>query len=163
MNENHIPFFQIKPNGENNKLPINTSNIREDSIRRRQIRSDKCRDIKFPVSKLEQIRFKSACKQADFFYKKIHGYDQKLTQTHFNTLLLKYALRNQHEVGWERPYKDSKVYMHTKPTEKEYELIGGPHGLSTRKAISDRKLIYCLVISVLEYLEHKGEYKSVIL
>lgn len=159
----HIPAPEIEYKGKDNMLSKDASNIKKASIRKRSVRFDKCKDIKFPVSKNEQIRLKSVCKKADVFYKGIYGYDKKLTQTHFNTLLLQYALKNEIVVNWDRPYKDSKVYMHTKPTEKEYELIGGPNGLSIKKAVSDRKLVYYLVISVLELLESEEEYNGIIL
>ncbi|MCM3390636.1 hypothetical protein LG296_20175 (plasmid) [Ureibacillus chungkukjangi] len=164
MARNHIPLIRSWDNNVNNKLEAPQSNANNShNIRRRQIRSDKCRDIKFPVNQNEQVRLKSACKQTDTYYKKIYGYEEKLTQTHFNTLLLKYALKNIHEINWSRSYKDTKVYMHVKPLERDYEQLGGPYGLSTKQAISDRKLVYILVISILELLERKGDYQIVLL
>lgn len=164
MSGNHIPLFPLKQNSQDNKVLGNTFEDKTNSeVRTRQVRSDKCRDIKFPVSKYEQVRLKTACKQADLIYKKIHGYDQKLSQTSFNTLMLNYALKHMDSLKWERPYKDTKKYMHTKPTESEYLLIGGINGLSTKEGISDRKLVYCLVITILEILEREGEYGIVLL
>ena len=126
MSGDHIPFFQVKEINQNNNVSKDINQKYDDSsIRRRKIRSDKCHSIKFPVTENEQIRMKVACKKADKVYKKIYGYDQKLTQTLFNTLLLQYALKNLDKVNWERNYKDTKLYLHTKPTEKVYELIGG--------------------------------------
>lgn len=162
MSEYHIPFFESNNNNQkSNFANKNTNN--SPAIRQRRIRSDKCRDIKFPITKNEQVRLKIACKEADILYKKLYGYDGKLTQTHFNTLLLKYALQHIQEINWHKSYKDTKLYMHTKPTERDYEWIGGPRGLSTKHAISDRKLVYLLVISILELLERKGDFNSVLL
>ncbi|MEX3623636.1 hypothetical protein [Viridibacillus arvi] len=145
MSNNYIPFY------------IQTQTITQTQ---RKVRSDKCRDIKFPVTKEEQIRLKSACKLADYRYKQLRGNIQKLTQTRFNTLLLKYALNNERIINWNRSYVDSKVYMHTKPNEEEYKTIGGPYGISITRAISDRKSVYCLVISALEIFEQKGEIRN---
>lgn len=161
LNGDHIPLFRNKKIVQaTDSLNVTVKNAA--AMRKRRIRSDKCRDIKFPVTKDEQIRFKSACKQADIFYKRNNGYDEKLTQTYFNTLLLRYALQHIEEIDWNRPYKDTKIYLHTKPTEREYEQIGGVYGLSTRQAISDRKLVYLLVISVLEKLERREDYSIVL-
>ncbi|MCM3390432.1 hypothetical protein LG296_20520 (plasmid) [Ureibacillus chungkukjangi] len=162
MSRERIPLDWINEDKKSNN-ELSTDPQKDSPIRRRKIRSDKSRDIKFPVSKSEQIRLKTVCKQADIFYKKIYGYDKKLTQTHFNTLLLNYALKQLDEVDWHKVYLDSKMYMHTKPTETEYTAIGGPYGLSTMKGISDRKVVYFLVITALENLERQGDYNSVLL
>lgn len=160
MGGNHIPLFKtsnIKKaavTAQNKPTPI--------SKKIRKPRSDKCHDIKFPVTITEQIRFKTQCKHADYYYRKKYGYDKKLTQTHFNTLLLRYSLDNEHKVKWDRSYRDSKSYMHTKPIEGEYERIGGPYGYSTRKVMSDRKVVYHLVISALEVLEREGNYHDLL-
>lgn len=162
---NHIPLFQSKDHKKNNNLvKAHTEEQEISPVRKRQIRSDKCKDIKFPISKNEQIRMKIACKKTAILYKKIHGPDEKLTQTHFNTLLLRYGLKQTNEIDWNRPYIDTKIYMHAKPTEKEYEsTLGGTQGIGTLKALSDRKLLYLIVIAALEILERKEDYHNVLL
>jgi hypothetical protein len=39
--------------------------------------------------------------------------------------------------------------MHTNVLEIEYEEIGDPHGLSIRRGLSDRKVVYQIMMSVL--------------
>lgn len=160
MGENHIPLFK-----SNNSKKVNRAvkqNSTPTTSKNRKTRSDKCHDVKFPVTKEEQMRLRTQCKHVDYFYRKKHGYDKKLTQTHFNTLLLRFSLNNEHIIKWDRLYRDSKTYMHTKPIEREYERIGGPYGYSTRKGMSDRKVVYHLVISALEVLEREGNYHGLL-
>ncbi|WP_162985731.1 hypothetical protein [Virgibacillus halodenitrificans] len=154
MRENRIPLF---------KTSVTDKGVASPTIKKnRKTRSDKCHDVKFPVTKAEQIRLKTQCKQTDYFYKEKHGYDKKLSQTLFNTLLLKYSIHNKNKINWDRSYSDSKTYMHTKLIEREYERIGGPYGYSTRRAMSDRKVVYYLVISALELLEKEGAYRDLL-
>ena len=164
MSGKHIPLFSSKEHNPNNNLiQVLTENPESTSVRNRQTRSDKCKDIKFPVSKNEQIRLKIACKNTDILYKEKHGSNEKLTQTRFNTLLLRYGMNYTNEINWNRPYTDTKLYMHAKPTIKEYELLGGPEGIGTINGISDRKLFYLIVITALEILESKEDYYNVLL
>jgi hypothetical protein len=161
LKENHIPLF--RKTQTKNLNPTVPSKSSPSTQKKKKPRSDKCHDIKFPVTHEERIRLKTSCKQADYFYKRKYGFNQKLSQTHFNTLLLRYSLRNEHIIKWDKPYRDSKYYMHTKPLEIEYEQIGGPFGYSTRKAMSDRKVVYYLVISALEVMEREGKYEFLFL
>ncbi|RHW36004.1 hypothetical protein D1B31_18115 [Neobacillus notoginsengisoli] len=127
---------------------------------KRVTRKDKTHNIKFPVSDLTQMKLKSLCKQAARIYR-IEG-KQPLSQTKFNTLLLRYGLLNNDILTWNRPYQDSKVYMHTNLLETEYAEIGGPHGLTVRKNISDRKVVYHIMNSVLNWLERGGNLEKII-
>lgn len=165
MSEEHIPLYSIKDRPQQNRSTYVNKFEEEKIVRRRKIREDKCHPIKFPLSKDEQIRLKVACKKAELIYKDIYGYDQKLTQTHFNTLLLRYALKQLdiESIDWKRIYKDTNLYLHTKPTEIEYQLIGGPDGLATINGISERKLVYYLVLTIFEILERQGAIKNVLL
>lgn len=164
MTNNHIPIFksELKSDFKKNQASPVKNHQRNTLKKNRKLRSDKCHDIKFPVTTTEQIRLKSQCKHSNYYYRKKYGYDKKLTQTHFNTLLLRYSLENEHRIIWDRPYQDTKKYMHTKPIEREYEMIGGPYGYSTRMATSDRRVVYCLVISALEVLEREGNYNALL-
>lgn len=126
----------------------------------RQTRSDKRHNVKFPVTPMEHQQLKVAFKQASIWYKQ-HK-DKELTQTAFNTFLLAYALHHIENVNWNKPYKDSKRYMHTQPLESDYKEIGGPYGLATRKGLSDRKIVYYLVISALEWVRKDGDYAKIL-
>lgn len=157
MVNNHIPIYPKSKKEKNYRsdkilLPAQTSDTQQ-PVKSRRTRSDKCHDIKFPVTLEEKVRLKIACKQSDFFYKKKKGLNVKITQTRFNTLLLRYALKNLSIVKWDRQYSDSPTYMHTKPLESEYDEIGGIYGLANVYGLSERKTVYCLVISALEWIE----------
>lgn len=120
----------------------------------RKIRSDKCHDIKFPVTNQQLAYFKMLYKQSKPYYKQKRGKD--LSQTKFNTLLLMYALERMINVNWNAEYEDTKRYLHVKPVEHYYEQIGGSHGLSTQKGLSDRKTTYYVMISALEEVRKGG-------
>ncbi|WP_445491467.1 hypothetical protein [Niallia sp. 03133] len=126
----------------------------------RKISSDKTHNIKFPVNKIEQMKLKSLCKQVN----RIHADVRKdpITQTKFNTAILRFGLLHLEIISWDKPYSDTKQYMHTNILESEYEEIGGPHGLSVRKNGSDRKIVYYIISSVLTWLEGEGNIEKVI-
>jgi len=65
-------------------------------------------------------------------------------------------------VDWNKPYQDTKRYMHTQPLETDYQEIGGPFGLSTQKQLSDRRVVYYLVISALDWLRKEGDYEKIL-
>lgn len=162
MTQRHIPFNkQISIPDVKNEHDSNKT-ISKQSSQVRLPRSDKCHDIKFPVQLAELVRFKQACKQADIIYKRHKGFGQKLSQTKFNTLLLRYSLNNPHKIKWDRPYSGSKHFLTTKPLEREYLDIGGPYGFSTTIAMSDRRVVYCLVLSALEAVERGVSYESIL-
>ena len=52
--------------------------------------------------------------------------------------------------------------MHTQPLETDYREIGGPYGLSIQKQLSDRKVVYYLVISALDWLRREGDYDKIL-
>lgn len=151
------PLFN---NNEKTKLKRPAATKNEKHIRTRSVRSDKCRNIKFPIDTLMQIKLKSFAKQAARIYR-AKG-KEALSQTKFNTLLLRYGLENGSILCWNHEYKDTKVYMHTNILETEYEEIGGPHGLSVRKGLSDRKVVYQIMFSVLKWLEGEGSLEKII-
>jgi hypothetical protein len=126
----------------------------------RAVRNDKTHNIKFPVTPIVQLKLKSHCKQAARLYRGLTK--ESLSQTKFNTFLLRYGLKNDYIQRWDHEYKDTKVYMHTNILETEYEEIGGPHGLSVRKGLSDRKVVYQVMLSVLNWLEGGGEIEKII-
>lgn len=126
----------------------------------RAVRNDKTHNIKFPVTSVVQLKLKSHCKQAARLFRAVGK--EPLSQTKFNTLLLRYGLRKEHLQRWNHEYKDTKVYMHTNVLETEYEEIGGPHGFSVRKGLSDRKVVYQVMLSVLNWLEGEGDIEKII-
>jgi hypothetical protein len=131
------------------------------STKPRNTRSDKQKNIKFPVSSIMQIKLRSYCRQAERLYKK-RG-EEKLTQTKFNTLILSYGLKNPHLLKWDYEYIDTKVYMHTQLLETEYEKeIGGPHGLTVRKVLSDRKVVFYIITSIISWLEGSGDLEKIV-
>ncbi len=167
MKSEHIPLYPNtkQPNKDQLLIKQTPNSLIKPAplIKHRQTRSDKCHDVKFPITTEEKIRLKIALKQADFIYKRMKGFDQRITQTSFNTSLLRYSLNvmvnKENFVLWDRQYADSPTYMHTKPNEYEYREIGGIYGLSTTKGLSDRKTVYCLIMSALEWMEGKGDGK----
>lgn len=126
----------------------------------RSTRIDKNHNIKFPISKVTQMKLKSHCKQAGRIYQ-MQGMPQ-ISQTKFNTLLLRFGLKHEEIIFWGHQYKDSKVYMHTNVLETEYLEIGGPHGLAIRKSLSERKVVYHIILSVLNWLEGEGNIEKII-
>jgi hypothetical protein len=140
---------------------IKESSSSKKSTKPRKIRSDKTHTIKFPVNEIERMKLRSLCKQVKLKLKE-QG-KPTIEQTKLNTLLLKYALDNQHLITFDLPYKDSKNYMHTNILLTQYEReIGGPHGLNVRKGMSDRKIVYMSVMSILNWLERDGDIEKII-
>lgn len=141
------------------KQPDSIKSGKKKSITVRKTRSDKRHNIKFPITPTEhqllRMTFKQASESEENHFKK------ELTQTLFNTILLKFALSNLEVVDFKKPYKDTKRYMHTQPLESDYREIGGPYGLSTQKQMSDRKVVYYLVISALHWLRREGNYEKI--
>ncbi|WP_274856883.1 hypothetical protein [Bacillus methanolicus] len=130
------------------------------AVKNRAVRKDKTHNIKFPVSPIIQMKLKSYCKQAGRIYKK-QG-KEPLSQTKFNTLLLRFGLQHEEILKWTHDYNDTKVYMHTNILETEYTEIGGPHGLAIRKNLSDRKVVYQIMLSVLQWLEGGGTLEKIL-
>ncbi|WP_338473379.1 hypothetical protein R4Z10_21265 (plasmid) [Niallia sp. XMNu-256] len=98
------------------------------------------------------MKLKSLCKQGTRIYR-LQGKGD-LKQTKFNTLLLTYGLKHKELVHWNHHYKDTKVYMHTQLLENEYELqIGGPHGLAIQMNLSERKVVFQIMMSVMKWIE----------
>jgi hypothetical protein len=127
----------------------------------RAIRKDKTHNIKFPVSPMDQMKLRSYCQQA----KRINKLQRKepITQTKFNTLILSYGLKHKEILSWTQDYNDSKKYMHTNILETEYDIeIGGPFGLAIQKNLSDRKVVFHIIHSVLQWLEGGGNIEKII-
>ncbi|MEG6533256.1 hypothetical protein V6C20_06910 [Caldibacillus thermoamylovorans] len=121
----------------------------------RKTRNDKTHNIKFPIDSINQIKLKSYSKEAKRICE-LQGKDG-ITQTKFNTALLRYGLKHIELVKWCHTYKDTKVYMHTNLLKTEYELfISGPHGLSVQKNLNDRRVVFHIINSLINLLD-KGE------
>ena len=142
-----------------NKKPV----YEKDKPVKRQMRAprkDKTHSIKFPVTVPMQMKLKSYCKQAARINK--HLGKVPLTQTKFNNQLLRFGLKHENILRWDFEYIDTKNYMHTNILEIEYEELGGPHGYSVRKSISDRKAVFFIIQSVLKWLEGEGSLEKVL-
>jgi len=127
----------------------------------RSTRSDKTHNVKFPVSSTVQMKLKSYCKQAKRIRLMVGKED--ITQTKFNSLLLQFGLAHKELINWNDEYKDTKTYMHTNLLEMEYEReIGGPHGLAIQKNISERKVVFHIILSVLRWLEGGGDLEKIL-
>lgn len=138
------PIFS---NHNNNLIKIQ----KQTSTKLRQTRSDKTKDVKFPTNQILYMKLKTMCKQASDLNKK-RG-EEPLTQTKFNTLLLRYGLNHLDIVDWETPYQDTKLYMHSNILELEYKKIGGPYGIAIGKGLSERRTVYCIIHAVVKWIE----------
>jgi hypothetical protein len=142
----------------NNNFSTSSSIANENQTKKltkpRAFRKDKTHNIKFPVDSVTQMKLRSYCKQLERICRQ-QG-KEPISQTKFNTLLLRYGLKNDSLIGWNGEYHDSKVYMHTNVLETEYIEIGGPYGLAIQKNLSDRKVVYHIIHSVLKWLEGEG-------
>ncbi len=123
-------------------------------------RSDKTKNVKFSVEHLFYMKLRTYCKQAGVYYER--KYRKPLSQTKFNTLLLRHMLKNLDMVDWEIPYKDSKRYMHTNLRINEYKQLGGPYGIGISKGFSDRKVVYLMMKAGVEWLQRSGDIEKII-
>lgn len=156
------PFQPIrKQNTQIVNVPEKTrSNQQKFPKKKRSERSDKTHNAKFPVTPIEHMKLKSYCKQAKRLY--VQEGKESLTQTKFNNILLRFGLKNQHLISWDNDYTDTKVYMHTNILKTEFIEIGGPHGLAVRKNLSERKVVYHIIVSVIKWLEGEGSLEKIL-
>ncbi|MFP7442636.1 MULTISPECIES: hypothetical protein [Bacillus] len=127
----------------------------------RAVRSDRQHNIKFPITSIVQMKLRSHCKQGNR-HLKFQG-KAEITQTKFNTLLLRYGLQHPHLLQWTHEYTDTKTYMHTNLLENEYiHSIGGPHGIAIQKNLSDRKVVFQIIFSVLKWMEGEGSLEKIL-
>jgi hypothetical protein len=128
--------------------------------KKRQTRSDKCHNIKFPVTPIMQMKLRTYCKQMGRFYQTKEG--QAFSQTTFNTTLLQFGLNHIDIVDWAQDYVDTKSYMHTMLKENSYYGIGGPYGLAIQKQLSERKVVFFIMASVLRWIEKGGSLEEIL-
>jgi hypothetical protein len=126
----------------------------------RSIRSDKTHNIKFPVNPILQMKLRTLCKHAKRI--NIAKGEEPLSQTKFNTLLLRHGLQNPEFINWQAEYLDTKAYMHTNILETEYQAIGGPYGYSITMNMSDRKVVHAIMVSMVISLERSGSIDKVL-
>ncbi|MFS0783344.1 hypothetical protein [Bacillus sp. 1P06AnD] len=145
----------ISPIGKkiNSNLSYQVEQITENKIIRKT-RTDKRHPVKFPVNEILKMKLKTQC----ILLNERRKAEQKsiLSQTDFNTFLLRYGLSKQDCITFTTDYKDSKMYMHTKLLETEYALIGGPYGLSIKHNLSNRKTVTYIMATVIKWLESGG-------
>jgi hypothetical protein len=124
-------------------------------------RRGKTHNIKFPVSPMLQMKLKTYCKQSIRLCRAQRV--PPLSQTMFHNRLLRFGLDHPKLIQWGLQYEDTKTYMHVTPLEKEYELeIGGPYGLAICKNLSDRKVVYIIIASVLLWMEKEGSLEKIL-
>jgi len=128
--------------------------------KKRQIRSDKCHNIKFPVTSIMQMKLRTYCKQMNRLYWAPDG--QVFSQTVFNTALLQFGLSRMEIVDWNLVYEDTKIYMHTMLKEECYLRIGGPYGIAIQKQLSERKAAFIIIASVLQWVETGGTFEEIL-
>lgn len=126
----------------------------------RQKRSDKCHNIKFPVTPIIQMKLRTFCKQVNGLSLTLDG--QIISQTHFNTALLQFGLNRIEIVDWSLTYEDTKIYMHTMLKEQYYQGIGGPYGIAIQKQVSERKAVFFIIASVLRWVEKGGSLEEIL-
>jgi hypothetical protein len=154
------PLFENDKQKEKQKY---TRKVTSESNRIRKKRADATRNIKFPVDQVYHMKLRTLFKQALAVQKRRGDAEHNLiTQTKFNTLLLRYGLGHQNLITWNNPYKDTKKYFHTYILETEYPQIGGPYGLSILKQVSDRQVVYHIVTSIVDWLERSGNYDEIL-
>lgn len=105
--------------------------------KQRKTRSDKCHDIKFPVTPEERAALRTLAKQ------------RGVTVTRLATELLLDGLQRQWMIDHSLPYKDTKQYMHVKPIQIYYHQV---EQLAIEWGISERRAVHRIVISVLRYV-----------
>jgi hypothetical protein len=126
-------------------------------------RSDKGKNVKFPVTYEQQIQFKQSFQKFRRVYEKeIKTYYPKIGQCKYNTLLIVYALDHLEIVEWNLEYSDKNKYFRTSiPHSRHSNEIAGPYGLSVRKNMSERKAVYMLAIAGLKTIEQGGKYHEI--
>ncbi|MEH6941034.1 hypothetical protein [Bacillus sp. JJ722] len=148
------------------KKNINNDNNQPQTIKTvsntmRKKRSDKKHTTKFPVDHILAVRLKTACKQLNRYRNEQHL--PAMTQTEFNTKLLETGLSRMELIDYSLPYKDTKQYMQTKLLESEYQSsIAGPYGIAVRMNLSERKVVYFIVHSILLHIERGGNIEEII-
>jgi hypothetical protein len=150
------PMFQ---NNHQKKIILKKEDP-ESFKKKRQPRSDKCHNIKFPVTPMMQMKLRTLCKQMERFLQSKGGHP--ITQTAFNTTLLQFGLSHIDIVEWVQDYKDTKTYMHTMLKENSYKVIGGPYGLAIQKQLSERKVVFIIMASVLHWIEKGGSLEEIL-
>lgn len=149
-------FDEIK----SNNVPKTVSQPKGKSTKPRKERSDKTQNTKLPVDHILHMQLRRYVKLAYPIYMRKMG--KPLSQTKFNTLLLRYVLNHQDIINWDWPYQDSKRYMHTNLLKSEHREIGGPYGLAIQKGFSDRKTVYIMIKSGVQWLERGGDLEEII-
>lgn len=152
------PLFETPKNKK--PQPTIASTQSQNRLKTRSTRSDKTHNIKFPVTSIQQIKLRSYCKQAQRVLQDKQM--NPLPQTKFNTKLLRFGINHPDILTWSHNYKDSKTYMHTNLLETEYQEIGGPHGYAIRENLSERKVVYQIIMSVLVWMEGEGSLEKIL-
>lgn len=157
------PFFEELKNERNKPKAIQKTSFEDPSyfIRSiRKVRKDKQHDIKFPVDYAMKVKLRTLCKTGNYIYKKKYG--KPLTQTIFNTQLLRFSLVRRNDVEFSIAYKDTKEYMHTHLLETEYNQQGGLRDIAIAHDFSDRRAVYCMIHYAVSWLERGGSLEEIL-
>ncbi len=154
--ENLNPLFKNLQRGD---TILETESISQQTTKR-ATRSDKQHNIKFPVSPLTRMKLRTLCKSVERSYQQESG--KTMSQTVFNTSLLRYGLRHPALLEWNTEYIETKTYMHVMVPKTLYQEIGGPYGLAIRHGLSERKVVFHIIHSILIHLERGNSIEKII-
>ncbi len=135
--------------------------LESQSPRIRKTRSDKKHILKFPTDDILAIKLKTLWKQAVAFQREHGAPEWSLTE--FNSRLLVHALENQGIIDFTGPYRDTKRYFHVKILETDYQqFISGSYGIAVRENLSERRVVFYAIQSMVSWLEKGGGLKNVL-
>ncbi|MDP5276101.1 hypothetical protein [Chengkuizengella axinellae] len=148
MSDIILPIISNNQNNRKIDIPNQQKSKTKSKVKIRKPRSDKLFPRKFPVT--EETR-KEIRKR--FIIHKRAFRNESLTITEFNTMLLRFGLRNLNILTDEFQYVDTRDYKTVKPNDLEKSFISGIDGLVDEWGVSERKAIHHIICSVLEYLK----------
>lgn len=150
-----IPIFPIDTKQRDVKCKSDQQNTGRTKKRvHSKTRWDKTHSMKFPVTMKQEMEIRKLWKRHKSTLEVIHDRDISLTK--FNTMLLRFGLRNK-DIVREHLYENTGTYKTVKPNQVEYELIGGIEGMAINLGVSERRALTYIMLSVLEYMSSGGQ------
>ncbi|QVY63968.1 hypothetical protein [Cytobacillus gottheilii] len=129
-------------------VPAKNNAKKEPSLRK--TRFDKTDPRKFPVSEQENILLKR-------MFKMRKDQLQAKSITEFITMLLRFGLRHPELINDSLAYKDTGIYKTIKPNQLEKTET---EELAIRLNMSERKVFYSIVFSVVLYMQKGGSLNN---